>query len=170
MVPAGPHLTRVAMQPCQEGLSTIDFCFTGVSSSDSTRQKECDGINGKMCWTLVTNHFMGMKHGDTRISKGPLLCNGSCTSSANAILPAQTSVCIWTKVANFSTTQKCKISLQKKVTQSTPQDQTTLTKMDLSSVDIVHQQTPCKRSSLAQIWMSNSGLVHSVSNALPEPF
>ena len=88
MVPAGPHLIRVAMQPCGEGLSTIDFCFTGVSSSDSTRQKECDGINGKMCWTLVTNHFMGMKHGDTCISRGPLLkgllhclsqCNPSCT-------------------------------------------------------------------------------------------
>ena len=69
--PAGPHSTRVALQPYQ-GLS-IDFCFTGTSSDNSSRRIEYEGINGETCWILVTDHFTGMKHGDTRMSKSPPL-------------------------------------------------------------------------------------------------
>ena len=69
--PAGPHSTRIATQPYQ-GLS-IDFCFTGVASKDTGRRQDYEGINGETCWILVTDHFTGMKHGDTRISKGPPL-------------------------------------------------------------------------------------------------
>ena len=54
-----------------QGLS-INFCFAGVSSENESHKTECKGINGKTCWILVTNHFTGMKHGDTRMSKGPL--------------------------------------------------------------------------------------------------
>ena len=70
-VPAGPHTTCVATQPYQ-GLS-IDFCFTGTSSKDSVRKFDYKGINGENCWILVTDHLTGMKHGNTRISKGPPL-------------------------------------------------------------------------------------------------
>ena len=70
-MPAGPHSTCLATQPYQ-GLS-IDFCFTGTSSKDSTRKLDYKGINGETCWILITGHFTGMKHGDTRISKGPPL-------------------------------------------------------------------------------------------------
>ena len=68
-VPAGLHSTCVATQPYQG--SSIDFCFTGTSSKDSARKSNYEGINGETCWILVTDHFTGMKHGDTRISKGP---------------------------------------------------------------------------------------------------
>ena len=44
-----------------------------MSSEDESRRKEFEGINGETCWILVTDHFTGMKHGDTRISKGPPL-------------------------------------------------------------------------------------------------
>ena len=42
-------------------------------SKDSTQKSDYEGINGKTCWILITDHFTGMKHGDTRISKGPPL-------------------------------------------------------------------------------------------------
>ena len=32
-----------------------------------------EGINGKTCWIFITDHFTGMKHGDTRILRGPPL-------------------------------------------------------------------------------------------------
>ena len=70
-IPAGPHSTWTATQPYQ-GLS-IDFCFTGISSKDSACKTDYEGINGKACWILITDHFTGMKHGNTPISKGPPL-------------------------------------------------------------------------------------------------
>ena len=70
-VPTGPHSTCVATQPYQ-GLS-IDFCFTGTLLKDSARKSDYKGINRETCWILVTDYFTGMKHGDTRISKGPPL-------------------------------------------------------------------------------------------------
>ena len=63
----GKHSTRVATQPYQ-GLS-IDFSFSGMKSANSDRRKNYEGINGETAWILVSDHFTGMKHGDTRISK-----------------------------------------------------------------------------------------------------
>jgi hypothetical protein len=65
--PPGRHSTRVAMQPYQ-GLS-IDFSFSGVQSADDSRRIDYEGLNGETSWILITDHFTGMKHGDTRISK-----------------------------------------------------------------------------------------------------
>jgi hypothetical protein len=65
--PAGPHSTRKATRPYQ-GLS-IDFSFSGMTSADEDRRNEYEGINGETSWILVTDHFTGMKHGDSRISK-----------------------------------------------------------------------------------------------------
>ena len=61
------HSTRVATQPYQ-GLS-IDFSFSGVKSANSERRRDYEGINGETAWIVVSDHFTGMKHGDTRISK-----------------------------------------------------------------------------------------------------
>ena len=55
-----------------QGLS-IDFCFTGISSKDLACKADYEGMKGKTCWILITYHFTSMKHGDTRISKGPPL-------------------------------------------------------------------------------------------------
>ena len=44
-----------------------------MSSENKSRKAKYKGINGETCWILVTDHFTGMKHGDTRISKGPPL-------------------------------------------------------------------------------------------------
>ena len=58
-----------------------------MTSDNSAHRTECKGINGKTCWIPVTNHFTGVKHGDTRISKSPppqwlahflLQCNPRC--------------------------------------------------------------------------------------------
>ena len=66
------HQSRTAKFPYQ-GLS-IDFSFSGMSSKDSERRTNFEGINGETAWILVTDHFTGMKHGDTRISKAaPIL-------------------------------------------------------------------------------------------------
>ena len=61
------HPTRSAKHPYQ-GLS-IDFSFSGMTSKDTDRRKDFKGINGETAWVLITDHFTGMKHGDTRISK-----------------------------------------------------------------------------------------------------
>ena len=63
----GHSNTRKATQP-YEGLS-IDFSFSGMKSSDTDRRSDYEGINGETSWIVVTDHFTGMKHGDTRISK-----------------------------------------------------------------------------------------------------
>ena len=63
----GKHTTRTATQPYQ-GLS-IDFSFSGIKSRNSDRRQDYEGINGETAWILVSDHFTGMKHGDTRISK-----------------------------------------------------------------------------------------------------
>ena len=63
----GKHSTRVATQPYQR--LSIDDSFSGMKSANSDRRKDYDGINGKTAWIIVSNHFTGMKHGDTRISK-----------------------------------------------------------------------------------------------------
>ena len=42
----------------------------GISSKDSAYKTDYEGINGETCWILITDHFTGMEHGDTRISKG----------------------------------------------------------------------------------------------------
>ena len=65
--PAGPHSTHVATQPYQ-GLS-IDFSFSGTTSADDDRRKDFEGLNKEIAWILITDHFTGMKHGDTRQSK-----------------------------------------------------------------------------------------------------
>ena len=45
-----------------------------MTSKDTDRRKNFEGINGETAWILVTDHFTGMKHGDTRISKAaPIL-------------------------------------------------------------------------------------------------
>ena len=61
------HSTRSAKHPYQ-GLS-IDFSFSGMTSKDSERRNDFEGINGETAWILITDHFTGIKHGDTRISK-----------------------------------------------------------------------------------------------------
>jgi len=63
----GHHPTRVATQPYQ-GLS-IDYGFSGMVSANSERRKDYEGLNNETAWILVTDHFTGMKHGDTRQSK-----------------------------------------------------------------------------------------------------
>ena len=63
----GKHTTRVATQPYQ-GLS-IDFSFSGMKSANSDRRIDYEGINGETAWIVVSDHFTGIKHGDTRISK-----------------------------------------------------------------------------------------------------
>ena len=63
----GHHSTRVATQPYQ-GLS-IDYGFSGMVSANSKRRKDYEGLNKETAWILVTDHFTGMKHGDTRQSK-----------------------------------------------------------------------------------------------------
>ena len=63
----GPHSTRVATQPYQ-GLS-IDFSFSGTTSADDDCRKDFEGLNKEIAWILITDHFTGMKHGDTRQSK-----------------------------------------------------------------------------------------------------
>jgi len=65
--PAGPNTTRVATLPFQ-GLS-VDFSFSGVRSSDTTRGSEYIGFNGETCWILVVDHFTRFKTGVTRVSK-----------------------------------------------------------------------------------------------------
>ena len=65
--PAGPNSTRTATQPYQ-GLS-VDFSFSGTKSKDTTRSEDYLGLNGETAWILVTDHFAGRKHGDTRINK-----------------------------------------------------------------------------------------------------
>ena len=99
--------------------------------------------------------------------------NGCCTFSVEAIRPAQTSVCIWIKVASSSTIQKCKISLPKRDTPSVPQAWTTPAKMDLSNADIAHLQTQwvlllgvnCD----VKFWPHAFCHTLCMSNALPEP-
>jgi histone deacetylase 1/2 len=44
-----------------------------MSKGDDDRRDDYIGINGETCWILVTDHFTGMKHGDSRLSKGPPL-------------------------------------------------------------------------------------------------
>ena len=63
----GRHATRVATQPYQ-GLS-IDYGFSGMTSVNTERRKDYEGLNGETAWILVTDHFTGTKHGDTRQSK-----------------------------------------------------------------------------------------------------
>ena len=65
--PAGPHSIKAATRPYQ-GLS-IDFSFSGMASKDKARRSDFVGLNGETSWVLVTDHFTGIKHGDTRISK-----------------------------------------------------------------------------------------------------
>ena len=40
-----------------------------MTSKDKTRRSDFVGINGETSWILTTDHFTGIKHGDTRISK-----------------------------------------------------------------------------------------------------
>ena len=40
-----------------------------MSSSNHKRRADYEGINGETAWVLVTDHFTGMQHGDTRTSK-----------------------------------------------------------------------------------------------------
>jgi len=40
-----------------------------MKSSNSNRKKSYEGINGESALIVVTDHFTGMKHGDTRVSK-----------------------------------------------------------------------------------------------------
>ena len=63
----GSNSTRAATEPYQ-GLS-IDFSFAGVASKNSKRRVDYAGLHGETCWILVTDHFTGMKHGDSRVSK-----------------------------------------------------------------------------------------------------
>ena len=65
--PCASHSTQRAEHPYQ-GFS-IDFSFSGMLSSKSERQQDFEGVNGETTWVLVTNHFTGIHHGDTRISK-----------------------------------------------------------------------------------------------------
>ena len=67
--PKGTKSTRKATVPYQ-GLS-IDFSFSGTKSKDQGRRKDFEGLNGETCYILVTDHYTGMKHGDTRLSKAP---------------------------------------------------------------------------------------------------
>eukprot|EP00536_Pseudo-nitzschia_multiseries_P004809 jgi/Psemu1/10927/gm1.10927_g len=65
--PAGSRSTRKATQPFQ-GLS-INFAFSGARSSNSKQKRDYKGIHGETAWILITDHYTGMKYGDTRISK-----------------------------------------------------------------------------------------------------
>ena len=65
--PPGHNSTKRATRPYQ-GLS-IDFAFAGIKSKNSSKRQDYEGINGETCWILITDHFTGIKHGDTRISK-----------------------------------------------------------------------------------------------------
>ena len=69
--PAGPDSTCVATQLHQD--LSINFCFTDVLSKNSNHCKDFEGVNGKTCWILATDHSTGMKHGNTQMSKGPPL-------------------------------------------------------------------------------------------------
>ena len=62
-----PHTTKRALHPCQE--LSIDFLFAGLTSKSSNQQVNFEGINGKTAWVLIKDHFIGVKHGDTRMSK-----------------------------------------------------------------------------------------------------
>ena len=64
---AGPNSTKVATCPYQ-GLY-IDFSFSGMSSKDTEQRSDFVGINGETLWILISDHFTGIKHGDTRLSK-----------------------------------------------------------------------------------------------------
>ena len=47
---------------------------SGMPSSNSEQRVHYEGINRETAWVLVTNHFTGMQHGDTRTSKAaPIL-------------------------------------------------------------------------------------------------
>ena len=66
------HSIQTATKPHQ-GLS-IDFSFSGQTSDNAAdKRKYYEGFNGKTCWILVTDHFTGMKYGDTRTSKASLI-------------------------------------------------------------------------------------------------
>ena len=80
-----PHSTKRALHPHQ-GLS-IDFSFAGLTSKNSNRRVDFEGIDGETAWTSVTNHFSGVMHGDAGISKAapalwlkhfPAQCNPPC--------------------------------------------------------------------------------------------
>ena len=66
-VPCEPHSTKYANLPYQK--LSIDFSFSGLASSNSEPRVNYEGINGETAWILVTDHFTGIQHGDTRILK-----------------------------------------------------------------------------------------------------
>ena len=61
------HTTKHALHPHQ-GLS-IDLSFTGLSSKNGNQCADFEGANGETVWISVTNHFTGLMHGDTGMSK-----------------------------------------------------------------------------------------------------
>lgn len=48
---------------------SIDFSFAGQKSNNQDCAQDYEGLNGKTCWILVSNHFSRMKHSSTHISK-----------------------------------------------------------------------------------------------------
>jgi hypothetical protein len=58
---------------CNQGVS-IDFGFmVQKSSADSARVKRLQGLHGKTCYCLITNHYSGCLFGETFCSKAPPL-------------------------------------------------------------------------------------------------
>ena len=64
----GPNSTKRALHHGQ-GLSIIDFSFSGVKSKNTGRRKDYLGFNRETCWILITNHHTGMQYGKTFLSK-----------------------------------------------------------------------------------------------------
>ena len=62
------HRTTCVATQLYQGL-LMNFYFSGITCDDIYRKTIHEGINGETCWILITDHFTGMKHGDTRISK-----------------------------------------------------------------------------------------------------
>ena len=40
-----------------------------MTSKNTEQRTDFKGINGETAWIFITDHFTGMKHGDTQISK-----------------------------------------------------------------------------------------------------
>jgi hypothetical protein len=65
----GKEDSRRATQ-CNQGIS-IDFGFIVQRSSDTSRLKRLQGLNGETCYCLLVDLFSGTLYGETFRSKAP---------------------------------------------------------------------------------------------------
>jgi hypothetical protein len=55
----------------EDGNISLDFGFIAQHSSDTSRIKRLQGLNGETCYCLLIDHFSGTLYGETFCSKAP---------------------------------------------------------------------------------------------------